>query len=77
MEAGKDGGLNTILRPISNVGAWSTSLDGDLDPGEEWVGLICARDTNMACVLGYPARIYWFANRRFRETVRLGYSLAP
>jgi hypothetical protein len=34
------------------VGAWSPSLDGDLEPvtGVERVGLICARDTDEACV---------------------------
>jgi hypothetical protein len=34
------------------LGAWSPSLDGDLDPviGVEWVGLVCARGTNEACV---------------------------
>ena len=39
------------------MGAWSPSLDGDLDPmtGVEWVGLVCARGTNGAFVLGYPA----------------------
>ena len=54
-------------------------MDGDLDPvtGVEWVGLVCAWGTNEAFVLGYPAGIYWFANRRFRETVRLGYGIAP
>ena len=61
------------------MGAWSPSLDGDLDPVTEveWVGLVCAWGTNRACVSGYPARIHSFANRRFRETVRLGYGLAP
>ena len=41
------------------------SLDGDLDPmtGVEWVSLACAWGTSGACVLGYPARIHWFANR--------------
>jgi hypothetical protein len=40
--------------------AWSPSLDGDLDPltGVEWVGLVCARGIDEACVfrgtqLGY------------------------
>ena len=30
------------------MGAWSPSLDGDLDPviGVEWVGLVCAWGTN-------------------------------
>ena len=48
------------------MGAWSPSLDGDLDPltGEWWVGLACAWDTSGACVSGYPAGIHWFANRR-------------
>ena len=61
------------------MAACSPSLDGDLDPviGVEWVGLICAWGTNGACVSGYPADIYWFANHRFLETIRLGYGLAP
>ena len=60
------------------MGAWSPSLDGDLDPmaGVKWVGLVCAWGTNGACGLGYPAGIHWFTNRHFRETVRLGYGLA-
>jgi hypothetical protein len=39
------------------VGAWSLSLDGDLDPSTrvEWVGLICAWGTNKACVFGVPS----------------------
>ena len=58
---------------------WSPSLDEDQDPltGVERVGLVCAWGTSEVCVLGYPAGIHWFANRRFRETVRLGYGLAP
>jgi hypothetical protein len=34
------------------LGAWSPSLDGDLDPvtGVERVGLACARGTNEACI---------------------------
>jgi hypothetical protein len=34
------------------LGAWSPSLDGDLDPviGVEWVSLVCARGTDEACV---------------------------
>ena len=61
------------------MGAWSPSLDGDLDPsiGEWWVGLACALGTSGACVLRYPAGIHWFVNRRFRETIRLSYGLAP
>ena len=79
MEAGKGGGLSTILNRVSSVGAWSPSLDGDLDPviGVEWVGLVCAWGTNGVCVLLYPARIHWFMNRRFCETVRLDYGLTP
>ena len=66
MEAGKSGGLSTILRPGLKCGAWSPSLDVDLDPSTrvEWVGLICTWGTSEACVSGYPARIHWFANRR-------------
>ena len=39
------------------LGAWSLSLDGDLDPltGEWWVGLDCAWGTSGVCVSGYPA----------------------
>ena len=46
------------------MGAWSPSLDEDLDPliGERWVGLACAEGTSGACVLGYPAGLYWFTN---------------
>ena len=60
MEAGKGGGLSTILRPGLKCGAWSPSLDGDLDPvtGVEWVGLVCVWGTNGACVSGYLARIH-------------------
>jgi hypothetical protein len=38
------GGLSTTPRPACSVGAWSPSLDGDLDPltGVERVGLACA-----------------------------------
>ena len=47
------------------MGAWSPSLDGDLDPvtGVECVGLVSAWGTNGACISGYPARIHWFMNR--------------
>ena len=39
------------------MGAWSLSLDEDLDPvtGEWWVGPTCAQGTSGACVLGYLA----------------------
>jgi hypothetical protein len=42
------------------LGAWSPSLDGDLNPltGVEWVGLICTWNTDEACVLGYPAGLH-------------------
>ena len=42
------------------MGAWSPSLDGDLDPVTrvEWVGLVCVWDISEACVLGYPAGIH-------------------
>ena len=44
LEAGKGGGLSTILRPGLKCGAWSLSLDEDLDPstGVKWVGLVYA-----------------------------------
>ena len=32
--------------------------------GLESVGLVCAWGISEACVLGYPAGIHWFANRR-------------
>ena len=76
---GKGGGLSTMLRPGLKCGAWSPSLDGDLDPsiGVKLVGLVYAQGTSEACVSGYPAGIHWFMNRRFREMVRLGYGPAP
>ena len=39
------------------MGAWSLSLNGDLNPliGEWWVGHACAWGTSEACVLGYLA----------------------
>ena len=39
------------------MGAWSPTLDEDLEPliGEWWVDPTCARGTSGACVLGYPA----------------------
>ena len=38
------------------MGAWSPSLDGDLDPliGEWWVDPACAWGISGACVSGYP-----------------------
>ena len=68
-----------MLRPGLKCGAWSPSLDGDLDlaTGVEWVGLVCAWGINGTCVSGYPVGIHWFMNRHFRETVRLSYGLAP
>ena len=61
------------------LGAWSPSLDGDLDPSTrvKWVSLVCAWSISETCVSGYLAGIHWFVNRRFRETVRLGYGLVP
>jgi hypothetical protein len=42
------------------LGAWSPSLDWDLDPltGVELVSLICAWGTGEACVLRYPAGLH-------------------
>ena len=55
-----------MLRPGLKCGAWSPSLDGDLDHSTEveWIGLVCAWGTNRTCVSGYPAGIHWFTNRR-------------
>ena len=41
---GDGGGLSTTLSQGLRCGAWSPSLDEDLDPliGEWWVGLACA-----------------------------------
>ena len=76
---GRDGGgLSTALSTGLRSGAWSPSLDGDLDPliGEWWVGLACAWGISRACVLGYLAGIHWFANCRVIR-YQLGYGLAP
>jgi hypothetical protein len=42
------------------LGAWSPSLDGDLDPltGVEWVGLACAWGASEAYVFGTPSWAY-------------------
>jgi hypothetical protein len=42
------------------LGAWSPSLDGELDPlaGVERVDLICAWGIDEACVSRYPAGIH-------------------
>ena len=79
LEVGKGGGLSTILRLGLKCGAWSLTLDGDLDPVTwvECVGLVCTWGTNGACVSGYPTEIHWFTNHHFCETVRLGHGLAP
>ena len=71
MEAGKGGGLSTILRPGLKCEGLESKFGRDLDPmiGVEWVGLVCAWGTNGVCVSGYPARIHWFTNRYFREMV--------
>ena len=68
-----------MLRSGLKCGGLESKFGGDLDPltGVEWVGLVCVWGTSEACVLGYLAGIHWFMNRHFRETVRLGYSLAP
>ena len=45
---------------LLGVGAWSPSLDEDLDPliGVEWVGLVYCWGTSEACVSGYPLGIH-------------------
>ena len=79
LEAGKGGGLSTILRPGLKCGDLETKFGRGPGPhdrsGMGWSRLCLG--TSEACVLGYPAGIHWFVNRRFRETVRLGYGLAP
>jgi hypothetical protein len=47
---------HTEARPAV-LGAWSPSLDGDLDPvtGVERVGLVCARGTDETCVFWVPS----------------------
>jgi hypothetical protein len=52
LEAGIGGGLSTTLRPGLKGGAWSPSLDGDLEPmtGVEQVGLTRAWGASEACV---------------------------
>ena len=79
MEAGKGGGLSTILILGLKCGGLESKFGRRPGPvtGVEWVGLVCAWGTNEACVLRYPAGIHWFMNRCFRETVRLSYGLAP
>jgi hypothetical protein len=39
------------------LGAWSPSLDRDLDPllGVKRVGLACAQGTSEACIFGVPS----------------------
>ena len=76
---GDGGGLSTALSLGLRTGARSPSLDGNLDPvtGVECVSLVCAYGINGTFVSGYLARIHWFVNHRFCETVRLGYGLAP
>ena len=56
------------------LGAWSLSLDGDLDTpptGVERVGLVCIWGADEACVSGYPAGLHWFMNRRESGTTWL------
>ena len=79
MEAGKGGGLCTILRPGLKCGGLESKFGRGPGPRDRsgMVGLVCAWGTNEACISGYPAGIHWFANRCFHETVRLGYGLAP
>jgi hypothetical protein len=57
LEARKGEGLSTAQRPSLRCGAWSPSLDGDLDLSTwvEWVGLVCAWGTNEACIFRAPS----------------------
>ena len=52
--------MDRDLDPVTiKCGAWSLSLDGDLDPvtGVKWVGLVYVWGTSETCVSGYPAGI--------------------
>ena len=71
LEAGKGGGLSTILRLGLKCGGLESKFGWGPDPviGVEWVGLVCAWGTNGVCVLRYPTEIHWFTNHRFHETV--------
>ena len=78
MEAGKGGGLSTILRLGLKCGGLESKFGrgpGPHDRNEMGWSCLCL-GTNRVCVSGYPAGIHWFTNRRFCETVRLGYGLA-
>jgi hypothetical protein len=61
------------------LGAWSPSLDGDLDPltRVERVGLVCARGTDETCVSGYQLGYIDSRITIFMRRYRLGYGLAP
>ena len=76
---GKGGGLSTILRSGLKCGGLESKFGRRPGPydrsGMGWSCLCLGY--KRACVLGYLARIDWFTNRCFCETVRLGYGLAP
>ena len=78
LEAGKGGGLSTILRSGLKCGGLESKFGRGPGPrdrsGMGWFCLYLGVQTG--CVLGYPAGIHWFTNHHFFETVRLGYGLA-
>jgi hypothetical protein len=61
------------------VGAWSPSLDEDLEPvtGVERVGLTCACGAGETWVFQGTQPGILIRNRRFSLTVRLDYDLTP
>ena len=54
---GDGGGLSATLSLGLRNGAWSLSLDGDLDPltREWWVGPTCAWGTSGVCIFEVPS----------------------
>ena len=63
---GDGGGLSTTLSPGLRSGGLESKFGRGTGPlDRRVVGWSCLYlGTNGACVLGYPAGIHWFANRR-------------
>ena len=76
---GDGGGLSTTLSLGLRCGGLESKFGRRPRPrdrsGMGW-SCLCLGYKRGVC-FGYPAGIHWFANRHFRETVRLGYGLAP
>ena len=79
LEAGKGGGLSTILRPGLKCGGLESKFGREpRSRDRSGMGWSClCMGTNETCISGYPAVMHWFVNHYFCETVRLGYGLAP